>query len=73
MSMAAIDKAIDFLRSYNKPNISEAARQFNVNRTTLSKQFSGNRGSRAKANELKQLLTKKQKLVLVRHISRLYK
>jgi ActR/RegA family two-component response regulator len=37
--MKAIDEAIAFLRSYNTPNVSEAARRFSVDRSTLSKRF----------------------------------
>jgi transposase-like protein len=48
--MAPIDKAIAFLRSSNKPNISEAARRFGVERSVLSKHFRGKRVSIAKAN-----------------------
>jgi hypothetical protein len=70
--MKAIDEAIAFLCSCDTPNVSEAARRFSVDRSTLSKRFSGKTGSKVKANETKQLLTKKQELVLVNYISRLY-
>jgi hypothetical protein len=70
--MKAIHEAIALLRSCDTPNVSEAARRFSVDRSTLSKRFSGKTGSKVKANEMKQLLTKKQELVLVNHISRLY-
>lgn len=69
--MAPIDEAIASLKSYDKPNISEAAREFKVERSVLSKHFHGKRDSKANANEMKQLLTKKQELVLVEHIRRL--
>ena len=69
--MAPIDEAVAFLRSSNKPNISEAARIFEVDRSVLSKHFHGRRVSIAKANEIKQLLTNKQELVLVNEIKRL--
>jgi hypothetical protein len=69
--MKAVDEAIVFLRSRDTPNVSEAAKRFSVDRSTLSKRFSGKTGSKVKANEIKQLLTKKQELVLVKHISRL--
>ena len=42
-----------------------------MERSVLSKHFRGKRGSRAQANEMKQLLTNKQELVLVNHIKRL--
>jgi hypothetical protein len=69
--MKAIDEAIAFLCSCDTPNVSEAARRFSVDRSTLNKRFSGKTGSKVKANEMKQLLTGKQELVLVNHISRL--
>jgi hypothetical protein len=69
--MAPIDEAIAFLRSSSKPNISEAARMFEVERSVLSKHFHGKRVSIAKANETKQLLTNKQELVLVNKIQKL--
>jgi transposase-like protein len=69
--MKAIDEAIAFLHPYDTPNVSEAARRFSVDRSTLSKRFLRKTGSKVKANEMKQLLTKKQELVLVNHISRL--
>ena len=69
--MAPIDEAIAFLRSSNKPNISEAARMFEVERSVLSKHFYGKRASMAKAIETKQLLPNKQDLVLVNKIQRL--
>jgi hypothetical protein len=63
-TMAPIDEAIAFLKSSNKPNISEAARIFQVEESVLSKRFRGTRASIAKANETKQLLINKQDLVL---------
>jgi hypothetical protein len=69
--MAPIDEAIAFLKSSTKPNISEAARIFQVERSVLSKRFRRTRASIAKANETKQLLTNKQELVLINEIQRL--
>jgi len=69
--MAPINEAIAFLQGSDKPSISEAAKKFKVERSTLSKHFHGKRGSIAKANEKKQLLTNNQELVLVNHIQRL--
>jgi hypothetical protein len=71
ITMKAINEAITFLRSYDAPNVSEPARRFSVHRSTLSKRFPGKTGSKVKANGMKQLLTKKQELVLVNHIIRL--
>jgi hypothetical protein len=70
-TMAPIDAAIAFLRSSDKPNIVEAAWTFKVERSALRKHFHEKRVSIAKANETKQLLTKKQELVLVNEIQRL--
>jgi hypothetical protein len=69
--MAAIDEVVAFLKSADRPNVSETARMFNVERSVLSKHFRGKRVSVAKANETKQLLTNKQELVLVKEIQRL--
>ena len=70
--MAPIDEAITFLKSSDNLNISEVARKFKIERSTLSKHFRGKRGSLTKANETKQLLTNKQEVVLMNHIQRLY-
>ena len=70
-TIAPLDEAIAFLRSSNKPNISEAARMFKVERSVLSKHFRGKRVSVAMANETRQLLTNKQELVLVNEVQRL--
>jgi hypothetical protein len=70
-TMRAINEAIAFLRSCDTPNVSEAARRFSIDRSTLSKRFLGTTGSKVKADEMKHLLTKKQELVLVNHIGRL--
>jgi hypothetical protein len=53
VTMAPIDEAIAFLKSSTKPNISEAARIFQVERSVLSKRFRSIRASMAKANETK--------------------
>ena len=70
-TMAPIDEAIAFLRSSDQVPIAEAARRFNVNRSTLSKRVQGKTGSLAKRAESNQLLSNKQELVLVEHIRRL--
>jgi hypothetical protein len=43
--MAPIDKAIAFLRSSDVSSISDVARKFKVNRSTLSKRYNKKRGS----------------------------
>ena len=69
--MAPIDEAVALLKSGDDLNIAEVARKFNIERSTLSKHFRGKRGSIAKANEKKQLLSNSQEKVLVNHIQRL--
>jgi len=69
--MASIDKAIAFLESSGSGNISEAARKYNVNRSTLSKRSRGKTRSTAQGYHKQQLLTHKQELVLVEQINRL--
>jgi hypothetical protein len=69
--MAPIDEAIAFLRSSSSKNISEAARRFNVNRSTLSKRFHGKTRSTAKGYHVQQLLSHKQELMLVKQINKL--
>jgi hypothetical protein len=69
--MAPIDEAIAFLRSSSSKNISEAARRFNVNRSTLSKRFHGKTRSTAKGYHMQQLLSQKQELMLVKQINKL--
>jgi hypothetical protein len=58
-------------RLHSCPNVSGAARKFEIERSTLSKHFHGKRGSIAQGNETKQLLTNNQELVLVNHIQML--
>jgi hypothetical protein len=69
--MAPIDEAIAFLRSSSSKNISEAARKFDVNRSTLSKRFHGKTRSIAKGYHMQQLLSHKQELMLVKQINKL--
>jgi hypothetical protein len=68
--MAPINEAIASLQGSDKPSISEA-RKLKVERSTLSKHFHGKRGSIAKANKKKELLTNKQELVFINHIQKL--
>jgi hypothetical protein len=71
VTMTPINGAIAFLRSSNRPDISEAARMFKVERSVLSKHFRGNRVSIAKADETKQLSTNERELMLVNETQRL--
>jgi hypothetical protein len=59
-TMALIDEAITFLQGCDKPNTSEAATKFEVERSTPSKHFHGKRSCIAKANEKTQLITNNQ-------------
>jgi hypothetical protein len=69
-TMAPIDEAIAFLRSSDQSPIAEVVRRFNVNRSTLSKQFQWKTGSAKKAGS-NQLPSNKQELVLVEYTRRL--
>jgi len=69
--MAPVDDAIASLKSSESKNISEAAKKYNVNRSTLSKRFRGKTRSTAEGYETQRLLTHKQELVLVEQINRL--
>ena len=69
--MASIDEAIAFLKSSKSDNISEAARRFNINRSTLSKRFRGKTRSTAQGYQMQQLLRYKQELMLVKQINKL--
>jgi hypothetical protein len=69
--MASTDKAIAFLESSESANISEAARKFNVNRSTLSKRFRGKTRSTAQGYQTQQSITRKQELMLVKQINKL--
>ena len=70
-AMAPIDEAILFLKPSGSENISEAARKFNVDRSTLSKRFRGKTRSAANGYHMQQLLTHKQECMLVKQINRL--
>lgn len=69
--MTPIDEAIAFLNSSSSSHISEAARKFNVSRSTLSKRFRGKTHSVARGYQTQQLLAHKQELMLVEQINRL--
>ena len=67
-----IDNAIAWLQSQEKRNYSEAARRFNVERTTVARRFEGKTTSRAEANsEHRQLLTIAQEKTLIDRINNL--
>jgi hypothetical protein len=57
------------LRSSGSENISEAARKYNLNRSTLSKRFRGKTRSTAHGYQIQQLLTHRQEVMLVKQIN----
>lgn len=69
--MLPIDEAIIYLNSQDVPHVSEAARKFNVNRSTLGKKFRRQSGSRSQAAQQKQFLSTRQEKILIKHINRL--
>ena len=68
--MHSLDEALVFLTSQDVPNLSEAARKLHTERSTLSKKFKRQSGSRAQAAEKKQLLSIKQEKTLIKDTNR---
>jgi hypothetical protein len=66
-----IERAVAYLKEQDQPNISEAARLFSVDRSTLSKRFNGVTNSRSYKHENQQILTKAQEGELVKYIQNL--
>jgi hypothetical protein len=68
----AMEKALDALKSQEKPNFKKTAEEFGINRTTLMMRFKGQRTSREEAvsTHLK-LLTNTQESELLLHIDQL--
>ena len=69
--MHPLDNALVFLNNQEAPNVSQAAREFQVQRSTLGKKFQRQSGSRAQAAEKKQFLSIKQEKTLIKDINRL--
>lgn len=69
--MLPIDKAVVYLNNQRIPRISEVAKKFQVNRSTLSRRFNHQSGSRSQATQRKQFLSPKQERVLIKYINRL--
>jgi transposase-like protein len=70
--MDPIDMAIIWLRSQKTPNVSEAARKFEVNRSTLSKRFRGIQLSRKQFTSIsKKHLTDTQEEEILAYINNL--
>lgn len=70
-TMLPLDEANVFLNSQDIPQISEAARKFQVERSTLSKKFHCQSGTRAQSAQHKQFLSTTQERTLIKHINRL--
>jgi hypothetical protein len=69
--MGDIEAALAALSLQEVPNISQAARDFNVNRTTLSRRHRGIQQSTATQREFQSLLSNAQQDILVDHINTL--
>ena len=66
----AILEAISDLRCQEKPNYAQAAKKYNVDRTTLMRRFKGQTTSNHEAHSIHQkLLTDAQEEVVLQHIS----
>jgi transposase-like protein len=69
---AQIERAIAHLRAQEKPNIAAAAREFGVERTTLSRRFNRKTVSHDEATASVRLkLSPAQEEVLIAHINKL--
>lgn len=71
--MEDIDKALQELKLYDNPNISSVAKQYNVNRSTLSRRYNGVATSKAVKHQNQQFLSPPQERRLVRYINELTK
>lgn len=72
--MDPIDAALEALKSLDigeKPNYSQIAKKYGVDRNKLSRRFRGVQGSRAAQYENQQLLNNVQELELVKYIDKL--
>lgn len=68
---ADIEAAIAALRAADKPNISAVAREYNIERTRLSRLYNGHIGLKEDYNSNRGLLSKQQDLQLVELVNRL--
>jgi membrane-bound lytic murein transglycosylase B len=69
--MAPIDDALDDLNSQKTPQISQTAKKYGVDRSTLSRRFNGLTKPRVLAIDQTAILTKQQEITLVKYISQL--
>jgi hypothetical protein len=70
-NMGAIDLALAALQSSEVINYAATAKEYGVDRSTLSRRHRGVTGSKAQATDTKSLLTHKQQLALVAYIDKL--
>ncbi len=69
--MANIEAAIEYLNLQEHPNISEAAKKYNCNRSNLSKRWRGKTGSIQELHEKQSHLSYPQQRILVKYINEL--
>ena len=69
--MAAIDEALEALQSQKFPNYTKTAKDFGVNRTTLSRRHRQVTQSRHDYKESKSRLTNQQSKCLINYINKL--
>ena len=69
--MDSIDKALEFLKLQDNPNIAATAREYEVDRTTLSKRFRAGAQSRQMKHQNQLLLLLAQEKSLVQYINKL--
>ena len=69
--MEAIDKALQCLNLSDNPNISTVAKQYNVNRATLSRRYRGVTASKTVKHQNQQFLSPTQERRLVKYINEL--
>ena len=69
--MEPIDFALDDLRSQKNPNFRGTVNKYGVDRTTLTRRFKGEQGTREEFRERMSLLNNEQERVLIDEINRL--
>jgi hypothetical protein len=69
--MAPIDDAIAALQGPDPPSITQAAKDYKVNRSTLSRRFRGVTTSKDLATANRSLLSKTQQITLINYINKL--
>lgn len=69
--MGSIEAALTALKSQNPPNYNATAKEYGVNRTTLSRRHRGITGSTRELHDSISILTKQQEKTLVEYINKL--